>query len=154
MTDQRAQYNEEAVGANHPTKADVINRLTLVGHNNDGTHKIVATFGWGSAGEQLVQPFIGSSFIVPCACTIVKIRGYARTAPTGADLIFDINKNGSTIWSSQGNRLKILAGENSGSQTTFNTAVLAEGDVVDLDCDQIGSGTAGSDVTVLVSVAV
>lgn len=38
MADQRAQWTEAAVGANHPTKADTINRLALVEHNNDGTH--------------------------------------------------------------------------------------------------------------------
>ncbi|MBI2178106.1 MAG: hypothetical protein HYU38_07205 [Candidatus Tectomicrobia bacterium] len=41
MADQRAQYTEEAVGAGHPTKADVVNRLALVEHNTDGTHKAV-----------------------------------------------------------------------------------------------------------------
>ena len=38
MTDQRIQYNEEMVGAGHPTKADTLNRLVLVEHNTDGTH--------------------------------------------------------------------------------------------------------------------
>ena len=42
MADQRAQYNEEAVGANHPTKADVINRLALVEHGTDGVHGATA----------------------------------------------------------------------------------------------------------------
>lgn len=36
--DQRAQWNEQAVGANHPTLTDVINRHGLIEHNNDGTH--------------------------------------------------------------------------------------------------------------------
>lgn len=38
MADLRPQYNEEAVGANHPTKADVINRAYNVEHAEDGTH--------------------------------------------------------------------------------------------------------------------
>jgi hypothetical protein len=38
--DQTAKYNEEAVGSGHPTKADTVNRLTLVEHNTDGTHKM------------------------------------------------------------------------------------------------------------------
>lgn len=41
MADQRALFSEEAVGATHPTKADVINRLALIEHNNDGTHAAV-----------------------------------------------------------------------------------------------------------------
>ena len=39
MADQRFQAVERVVGANHPTLTDTINRLTLVGHNTDGTHK-------------------------------------------------------------------------------------------------------------------
>ena len=39
MADLRPQYNEEAVGANHPTKDDVINRAWDVEHEEDGTHK-------------------------------------------------------------------------------------------------------------------
>ncbi len=38
MPDQRIQYTEELVGAGHPTKADTLNRLTLVEHREDGTH--------------------------------------------------------------------------------------------------------------------
>lgn len=39
MSDQRIQYNEEMVGAGHPTKDDTLNRLVLAEHNIDGTHK-------------------------------------------------------------------------------------------------------------------
>src|SRR4030043_467245 len=39
MTDQRIQYTEKMVGAGHPTKADTLNRLALIEHNTDGTHK-------------------------------------------------------------------------------------------------------------------
>jgi hypothetical protein len=54
MADQRAQYTEEAVGANHPTKADVINRLALVEHGTDGVHKMGATpSAIGTALQQL-----------------------------------------------------------------------------------------------------
>lgn len=39
MADLRIQFNEEMVGTGHPVKADTLNRLSLVEHNNDGTHK-------------------------------------------------------------------------------------------------------------------
>ncbi len=41
MADQRIQYTERMVGAGHPTYADTLNRLQLVEHNSDGTHKTV-----------------------------------------------------------------------------------------------------------------
>lgn len=42
MADQRLQYNEYVIGAQHPTETDTANRLCLVGHNNDGTHKNIS----------------------------------------------------------------------------------------------------------------
>lgn len=42
MADQRIQYTEEMVGAGHSSKADTLNRLALVEHNNDGTHGVVS----------------------------------------------------------------------------------------------------------------
>lgn len=39
MTQQIINYDEEMVGANHPAKADTINRALKVAHNIDGTHK-------------------------------------------------------------------------------------------------------------------
>ncbi|MFQ5736742.1 MAG: hypothetical protein ACE5GY_07750 [Thermodesulfobacteriota bacterium] len=42
MADQRIQYSELMVGSGHPTKADTLNRLALVEHNTDGTHKTLS----------------------------------------------------------------------------------------------------------------
>lgn len=39
MANQRILYTEEMVGYGHPTKADTLNRLAYVSHNEDGTHK-------------------------------------------------------------------------------------------------------------------
>ena len=39
MADQTIAYTEEMVGSGHPTKSDTLNRLALVEHNTDGTHK-------------------------------------------------------------------------------------------------------------------
>ncbi len=49
--DQRIQYTEEMVGAGHPTKSDTLNRLTLVEHNTDGTHK-----------SKLVNQIVGTTY--------------------------------------------------------------------------------------------
>ena len=39
MTDVRIQNTEEMVGAGHTTKSDTLNRMMLIEHNTDGTHK-------------------------------------------------------------------------------------------------------------------
>ncbi len=39
MSDERILYTEFMIGANHPTLADTLNRLALIEHNTDGSHK-------------------------------------------------------------------------------------------------------------------
>lgn len=53
MADQTLAYTENIVGSGHPTLADTVNRLTLVAHNNDGTHK---------AGVVLDSPVINNGY--------------------------------------------------------------------------------------------
>jgi len=50
MADQRIQYTEEMVGAGHPTKSDTLNRLSLVEHNTDGTHKDISATSVTASG--------------------------------------------------------------------------------------------------------
>lgn len=89
-----------------------------------------------------------NKLIADKAYTISKAYAYAVTAPTGAALIFDINKNGTTIWTTQANRLQVAATANYGTQTSFDVTTLAEGDVLSIDIDQIGSTVSGADITV------
>jgi len=85
--------------------------------------------------------------------TIVATYARAKTGPGGADLVFDINKNGTSIWANrQGNRLKIASGSNSGSQVLFDTTLLNKNDTLSIDIDQVGSSTAGKDVTVKLTI--
>ena len=86
--------------------------------------------------------------IVPQAMTIVKAYASIKTAPTGADLIIDLNKDGTTIWSTQANRLTISDGATTATQTSFNTTSLAEGSEITVDLDQVGSTVSGADLTI------
>jgi hypothetical protein len=111
-----------------------------------------AVFVFTVPGDAAPGSNVAPSLVVPYSCTILKAYAYARTAPTGAALIFDVNKNATTIWTTQGNRLQIAAGSNSGTQTNFDVMGLVEGDRLDLDVDQIGSSTPGADITVELKV--
>lgn len=51
MTDLRIQFSEEMVGAGHPAKADTLNRLPLVEHNSDGTHRAFVTVSPSGADD-------------------------------------------------------------------------------------------------------
>lgn len=73
----------------------------------------------------------------------------AGTSPTGADLIADVNKNGTTIFTTQANRPKVLAGDidGVGVATVPDITGLAEGDRLTVDIDQVGSTVAGDNVS-------
>lgn len=105
------------------------------------------------AGAAAVGTNVTLRLKIGFAGTIVKARAYAKTAPVGSNLIFDVNKNGTTIWSTQANRLKVTAGNNEDTDiTAFNTTTFAADDVFTVDIDQIGSTTAGSDISIEIDV--
>ena len=88
---------------------------------------------------------------MPTAGTITKAWINAVTSPTGAALIFDININGTSIWKfHQANRIQLKASDADGkaNQTAFDTTAFVAGDVITLDCDQIGSTVAGAGITI------
>lgn len=83
------------------------------------------------------------------ATTIVDVWISVGVAPTGAALTVDVNHNGTTIFTTQGNRPSISA------SAFFDEAGAADGDVtlaageyLTVDIDQVGSTIAGSDLVV------
>lgn len=85
--------------------------------------------------------------------TIVGTRLMVGTAPVGSSLIIDVNKNGTTIYTTQANRPAITASSNSGGPgSTPDVTSLAAGDYLTIDIDQVGSTTPGSDLTVTIVV--
>lgn len=95
-----------------------------------------------SGKSRLRMPFPG---------VVLGVAVSANTAPTGASAIVDVNKNGSTIFTTQANRPAIAAGSNSSSEAVpdASPAVFATGDYFTFDIDQIGSTVAGADLTVV-----
>lgn len=84
------------------------------------------------------------------AKTITKVHAAVDIAPQGADLIIDVEKNGTTIFTTQANRPVIAANANTGQSTTIDVATLNEGDYLQFSVDQVGSTTPGSDLVIQV----
>lgn len=89
------------------------------------------------------------TLIVPRAYTIEKVYALVQVAATGADIIIDVNKNGTSIWdANQENRITIPAGSTSViTQVAFNTTALSEGNILTIDLDQVGSTISGESLT-------
>ncbi|TCO14361.1 hypothetical protein EV652_12453 [Kribbella steppae] len=80
------------------------------------------------------------------------VRAAVNTAPTGAALVVDVNRNGTTIYTDQSKRPSIAAGTNSATGNDPAVTALAAGDYLTVDVDQVGSSAAGADLTVTVRV--
>jgi hypothetical protein len=87
------------------------------------------------------------------AWTILSVRASVGTPPTGSSLIVDVNVNGTTIFTTQGNRPTITAaGNTSGKLTNMNVTSVASGAYLTIDVDQVGSTTPGNDLAVQIEV--
>lgn len=86
--------------------------------------------------------------MAPFDMTIIGVKAKVLTAPTGADLILDIHKNGTTLYATQANRPTITAGETSETATLPDVVEISAGDILSLDIDQVGSTVVGANLVV------
>lgn len=89
------------------------------------------------------------SLMVPFFMNIIGVYIKARVFPVGADIIVDLNRNGTTIYTTQANRPTVPDGE-SGSLVDIlpEDFELGTEDILTLDIDQVGSTTPGTDLMV------
>jgi hypothetical protein len=89
--------------------------------------------------------------LIPFNAEIVSVSAVVGTAPTGASLIVDVLKNGTTIYTTTANRPTIAAGATQTSALTRpDVTKLAPNDLLTLSVSQIGSTVAGADLDVVI----
>ncbi len=82
--------------------------------------------------------------------TLVRWDARVKVAPTDADLILDVLLGGASLWASTpADRPTIAATATSGTDTSFDTATIADGNVLTFDIDQVGSTIPGGQVTLI-----
>ena len=108
-------------------------------------------------GPRIVGNDLVNWYICPRNLTFDTVYIIAKTGPTGAAFIVDIQKstnNGSTFTSlfavHPAYQPTIAAASVAGSTTSFDTTTANAGDILRFDIDQIGSTIAGSDITVTI----
>jgi len=79
---------------------------------------------------------------------IETVRAAVNTAPTGAALVVDVLKNGTTIYTGGTGRPSIAAAGFSANGNSPAVSTLAANDYLTVDVTQVGSTIAGSDLTV------
>jgi hypothetical protein len=127
-----------SAGAQGPAGPQGTPGKTLVAFTIDGNAAVIA-------GDKRWYNDTGASL------TFGTCRVTATTSPTGADLIIDINKNGTTIFTTQANRPRVTAGGVTGTGTP-DVTTLANGDYLTVDVDQVGSTVPGANVTVQITL--
>lgn len=85
------------------------------------------------------------------ALTISGVRVSAGTAPTGAALVVDVKKGGTSIFPTTP-KPRVAAGANTGTATPDTTA-WGVGEYLTVDVTQIGSTVGGSDVVVTIQAS-
>jgi hypothetical protein len=85
--------------------------------------------------------------------TLLPVRASVVTAPVGASILVDVHKNGTTIFTTQSGRPEIAAAGTTDKSATPDVTSWADGDYLTVDIDQIGSTTAGADLTVEITAS-
>lgn len=87
----------------------------------------------------------------PLALTLLGTTAAVNTAPTGASIIVDVLKNGTTIYTTTGNRPTIaISGNATTSEPPPDVTSMVAGDYLTVNIAQVGSTIAGADLTVFV----
>lgn len=82
--------------------------------------------------------------------TVETVRASVNTQPTGAAIRVDVNKNGTTIYTTNGNRPNIAVSTNTATANSPDITTFTSGDYITVDVDIVGSTIAGSDLTVTI----
>jgi hypothetical protein len=88
-----------------------------------------------------------AKFYIPGPITLGNVRASVGTAPTGSSIIIDVNKNGSSVFTTN-SKPQIFAGQTLVSTSTPNITEFTTGDYITVDVDAVGSLNPGMDLTV------
>lgn len=84
------------------------------------------------------------------AAVITNIVASVGTAPTGAAIIANVNKNGTTLFTTLGNRPTIVIGAFTDLSSVPDVTTINPGDYLSIDVLQVGSLVAGANLVVQV----
>lgn len=87
------------------------------------------------------------TIISPCSLTITKAKTVVKTAPSNGSVTCDVNRDGTTIFTTQGSRPLIGSGTTTDDSDTPDETALTEGSLVTIDIDTVGGTVAGKDLT-------
>lgn len=122
--------------------------------NVDGTPYIRIVPLYSASGDVEVES--GSHRIyndTGTTLTIVSVRASVTTAPVGSGITVDVKKDGVSLWSVQGDRPTIPAGQTTVKATNMTTTTWEDGTYLIVDVVSVGSTTPGAGLVIQVATA-
>lgn len=93
-----------------------------------------------------------AGFVVPSEATISMVYIRCQTTGTSGNTIIDVNKNGTTIFTTQANRPTLAYNDSDGIASGVpDVASFTTGDLITIDIDEVATGAANLDVCVVVT---
>lgn len=110
-----------------------------------------SAYNWFHGGTLSVGVLPAATLVSADQVTIERVTIYVTASPVGSAIIADIMADGTSIFSSDSNRPQIASGSISGYTTTIETATLTQYQKLTAQILQVGSGTAGDNLSIIVS---
>lgn len=128
---------------------DLIDQIGVLVQGSSSTQSEVLVVAVSDETSDLTTGNGKVTFRMPYAMTLTEVRASVVTAPTGANLICDINESGTSVLST---KLSIDATEKTSTTATTEAVIsdnaLADDSEITIDIDQIGSSVAGAGLKV------
>lgn len=116
----------------------ITNSLNVSGASIIGNFPITPV--WVMAGNtSAATAALGKPLSMPQSGTIDWMSVVLRSPVSSASLLFDVNKNGTSIFTDQNTRISILGGGTYTSTASIGTKTFTQGDVFSIDLDAGGS---------------
>jgi hypothetical protein len=129
---------------------DSSNGLLTYGASPTGNTLEFIQFAVSDETTSLTSGTTKTTFRMPYAMALTEVRASVGTAPTGSNIIVDINEGGTTILST---KLSIDATEKTSTTATTPSVIsdssLADDAEITIDIDQIGSTIAGAGLKIM-----
>ena len=125
--------------------------------NNFSNYGLLCALTWVFPSTAILNDINKTYYSLPADVTWDRVDVVCGTAPTGANLILDIERstdggaNWVTIFTNTANRPTVTAGNKTGNTTTIDVSnATGNSHIFRAVIDQIGSTVAGADITIMI----
>ena len=103
---------------------------------------------WYISGELAIGASQSASIPSPFDFEGTSVYLKSKVAPVGADIIVDVNLDDVSIFTTQANRPRIVAGQTEGQSVVPDVNKFRLNEILTVDIDQVGSDVAGTGLTI------